>query len=59
MAFKTINQKKESYNHNQNHNTGLSFIEPITKKIKIEASYDFMYYNSKQDKNALNNINGV
>jgi len=58
LAFNTVNQKKESYNHNQNHNAGIAFIEPITKKIKIEASYDFMYYNSKQDKNALNNING-
>ena len=58
LAFNTVNQKKESYNHNKNHNAGIAFIEPITKKIKIEASYDFMYYNSKQHKNALNNING-
>lgn len=54
----SVNQKKESYNHNQNHLAGVSFIEPITKKIKIEASYDFMYYNSKQDKIALDNVGG-
>lgn len=54
----SVNQKKESYNHNQSHIAGASFIEPITKKIKIEASYDYMYYNSKQDKTALNNIGG-
>jgi hypothetical protein len=57
-AFNTVNQKKTSENDNQSHFGGISFIEPITKKIKIEASYDFMYYNSKQDKKALNNIGG-
>lgn len=58
QAFNTVNQKKQSLNLNQSHIAGVSFIEPITKKIKIEASYDFMYYNSKQDKKALNNIGG-
>ena len=57
-AFNTVNQKKASENNNQSHFGGVSFIEPITKKIKIEASYDFMYYNSKQDKKAFNNIGG-
>lgn len=58
-AFLTsVNQKKESENDNQSHFGGISYIEPITKKIKIEASYDIMYYNSKQDKNAYNNIGG-
>jgi hypothetical protein len=54
----SVNQKKESYSNNLSHIAGVSFIEPITKKIKIEASYDYMYYNSKQDKTALNNIGG-
>ena len=53
-----LNQKKASENNNQSHFGGVSFIEPITKKIKIEASYDFMYYDSKQDKKAFNNIGG-
>lgn len=58
-AFLTsVNQKKEGENDNQSHFGGISYIEPITKKIKIEASYDIMYYNSKQDKNAYNNIGG-
>ena len=57
-AFNTVNQKKTSQNDNQSHLGGISFIEPLTKKIKIEGSYDFMYYNSKQDKKALNNIGG-
>jgi hypothetical protein len=54
----SVNQKKEGFNNNQSHIAGVSFIEPITKKIKIEASYDYMYYNSKQNKLALNNIGG-
>jgi len=54
----SVNQKKASQNNNQSHFGGISFIEPITKKIKIEASYDFMYYDSKQDKKAFNNIGG-
>jgi hypothetical protein len=58
VAFNTVNQKKTSENDNQSHFGGVTFLEPITKKIKIEASYDFMYYNSKQDKKALNNIGG-
>lgn len=58
QTIKSVNQKKESYTHNQSQMAGIAFLEPITKKIKIEASYDFMYYNSKQNKNALNNIGG-
>ncbi|MES2515750.1 MAG: TonB-dependent receptor [Bacteroidota bacterium] len=54
----SVNQKKKGLTNNQSHLGGVSFIEPLTKKIKVEASYDFMYYNSKQDKKALNNIGG-
>ncbi|MBI3519444.1 MAG: TonB-dependent receptor [Bacteroidetes bacterium] len=54
----SVNQKKQGINDNQSHIAGVSFVEPLTKKIKIEASYDFMYYNSKQNKKALNNIGG-
>lgn len=54
----SVNQKKTGFNNNQNHITGVTFTEPITKKIKIEASYDYMYYKSKQNKQALNNIGG-
>ena len=58
QAFNTVNQKKKGLTNNQSHMGGVSFLEPLTKKIKIEASYDFMYYDSKQDKKALNNIGG-
>ena len=54
----SIDQKKNNLLDNQNHNIGVTFLEPITKKIKLEASYDLMYFNSKQDKKSLNNIGG-
>jgi len=57
-SLNAINQKKENYGHNQNHTIGASFVEPITKKIKIETSYDFMYYSSLQNKTSINNIGG-
>lgn len=58
LSFNTINQKKESLNANQSHSAGFNYTEPITKKIKLEASYDFMFYKNKQDKSSLNNIGG-
>jgi hypothetical protein len=57
-SFNTINQKKTSFNTNQSHIAGVVFTEPLTKKIKIETSYDYMYFHNKQDKQALNNIGG-
>lgn len=57
-SFNTINQKKSSIVNNQDHVAGIIYLEPITKKIKIETSYDFMYHNTKQDKKSLNNIGG-
>ncbi len=58
VFLKSVNQKKEGLNVNQSHIAGISYTEPITKKIKIEVSFDFMHYNSKQDKKAFNNIGG-
>lgn len=58
QTLSSIDQKKTNAFDNQNHNVGVAFLEPITKKIKIEASYDFMYYNSKQDKKSFNNVGG-
>lgn len=57
-SFNSINQKKSNKVTNQDHVAGFIYVEPITKKIKIETSYDFMYYNTKQDKKSLNNIGG-
>lgn len=54
----SVNQKKNGLTNNQSHLAGVSFIEPLSKKIKVEASYDFMKYNSKQDRKALNNFGG-
>ncbi|MFN8114576.1 MAG: outer membrane beta-barrel family protein [Bacteroidia bacterium] len=54
----SVNQKKAGLNVNQSHIAGISYTEPITKKIKIELSFDYMYYNSKQDKKAFNNVGG-
>jgi outer membrane receptor protein involved in Fe transport len=51
-----INQKKESYNINQSHIAGFTYIEPINKKIKLEATYDYMFYKNKQNKSSYNNI---
>lgn len=57
-TLNSINQKKSSDVNNQNHIAGIVYTEPITKKIMIETSYDFMYYNTKQNKKSLNNIGG-
>ncbi|MES2131334.1 MAG: TonB-dependent receptor [Bacteroidota bacterium] len=54
----SINQKKTNVSNGQNHFIGGSFMEPLTKKIKMELSYDFMYYRSTQNKKSLNNIGG-
>lgn len=43
-------QQKTSDNLKEDHYAYVSFIEPVTPKIKIEASYDFTYYNSNNDK---------
>lgn len=57
-SLQSIDQKKRSLTDNINHIASASFIEPLTKKIKLELSYDYMYYNSKQDKKSLNNVGG-
>ena len=57
-SISSINQKKTNISNSQNHFIGASFMEPLTKKIKVEFSYDYMYYKSTQDKKALNNIGG-
>lgn len=54
----SIDQKKKASTHNNSHIAGVSFTEPLTKKIKIEASYDYMRYSSSQNKQSLNNIGG-
>ncbi len=54
----SVDQRKTNLTGSQNHVISGVFTEPLTKKIKLEVSYDFMYYKSTQDKKALNNIGG-
>ena len=54
----SINQKKSNLNASGNHSLGFTFLEPLSKKIKLETSYDFQYLNSNQDKKSLNNSGG-
>lgn len=54
----SVDQRKTNLTNTQNHFISGIFTEPLTKKIKLEVSYDFMYYKSTQDKKALNNIGG-
>ena len=54
----SINQKKTNITNSQNHFINAAYTEPLTKKIKMEISYDYMFYKSTQDKKALNNIGG-
>ncbi|MGQ0826769.1 MAG: TonB-dependent receptor domain-containing protein [Bacteroidota bacterium] len=53
-----IDQQKNNNNNNQTHNGGMSFTEPLSKKIKMEFSYDYVFNVGIQDKKALNYING-
>lgn len=58
QSINSINQNKIAKTNNLSHVVGTSYIEPLTNKIKLELSYDYMYYNSKQDKKSLNSIGG-
>lgn len=54
----SINQKKTSSGNSKSHNATLTYTEPITKKIKLEFSYDLNYNLNLQNKKALNYANG-
>lgn len=54
----TINQKKNNTSSRSSHNARITYTEPITKKIKIEAEYSINYSINQQDKKALNYFNG-
>ena len=58
LSLNSINQKKTNFNNSQVHSIGLTYLEPITKKIKVELSYDYQFLKSNQDKKSLNNIGG-
>lgn len=49
-SIHSVDQQKINNNRKQEHNAVIVFTEPLTKKIKLEFSYDFLYNNSIQDK---------
>ncbi len=49
-TFSVIDQKKTNTSNRNEHQAGIVYTEPITKKIKLEFSYDFTYNRSLQDK---------
>ncbi|MGB3949031.1 MAG: outer membrane beta-barrel protein [Bacteroidia bacterium] len=54
----SINQQKLSSNTNNSHNAIIKYIEPITKKVKIEFSYNGNYTVNTQQKETFNYSNG-
>jgi len=54
----SIDQKKINTSAQQNHSGKLVYTEPLTKKIKLEFEYVFNLNLSKQNKEALNYVNG-
>jgi hypothetical protein len=53
-----VNQQKTNATNGLGHDASLSFIEPFTKKIKLELMLDFVMNKSTQDKKTLNYANG-
>lgn len=54
----SINQKKPASAVNQNHSPSLIYTEPLSKKIKLELSYDYIYNLNRQDKATYDYVNG-
>lgn len=58
QSLNSIDQKKSNLNTSKSNAIGFTYIEPLSKKIKLETSYDFQYFKSNQDKKTLNNSGG-
>ena len=54
----SINQKKTNFGNSRSNNATVTYIEPITKKIKLEFEYNLNFNVGLQEKNALNFANG-
>lgn len=54
----SINQKKANTNNNRSHNGTIKFVEPLTKKINLEFTYNVNYSRGVQDKKTLNYVGG-
>lgn len=52
-------QEKKADNENQTHSGILTYTEPLSKRIKMELSYDASISNGKQDKRTYNKNNGT
>jgi len=53
-----VNQQKTNNTKSISHDATLTFTEPLTKKIKLEFTFDFVNSTSTQDKKTLNYFNG-
>lgn len=53
-----IDQKKTSTTDNISHYSSIAFVEPLTKKIRLEFGYDYALSDNKQIKEAFNSVNG-
>lgn len=54
----SINQKKENQSFSQSHNPSVIYTEPLTKKVKVEFSYEFSYHLNTQKKETFKNQYG-
>ena len=52
------NQEKTSDSKNQTHNALITYTEPVTKKIKLEFEYNYIFNLGNQNKKALDFSNG-
>lgn len=53
-----IDQKKSNKSNNESHNASITYTEPITPKIKLEFSYDYLFNLGAQDRKTLELNNG-
>jgi outer membrane receptor protein involved in Fe transport len=54
----TIDQKKLSENRTQSHQTLITYVEPLSKKLNLELTYQYEQANTSQNKETRNKING-
>lgn len=54
----SINQKKTNLGNSRSNNATITYIEPLTKKIKLEFEYNLNFNVALQEKKALNFTNG-
>ncbi len=53
-----INQQKQNFSESQHHGASITYVEPLSKKIKLEFLGDFNYNDGIQDKKSFNFSNG-